>query len=53
MISSVPATRLEPALLEELGQQLGVVDDLEVAAEVRVLVRERVDSNVDNLQQSW
>ena len=44
MISSVPATGSQPALLEQLGEELGVVDDLVVAAEVGVLVRERVEA---------
>ena len=30
--------RGEPALLDQLAEQLGVVDDLVVAAELRVLV---------------
>ena len=36
--------RRETSLADELGEQLGVVDDLVGAAEVRVLVRERVEA---------
>ena len=36
--------RREAALAHQLGEQLGVVDDLVVAAEVRVLVGERVEA---------
>jgi hypothetical protein len=40
----VGAGGLEPALAHESRQQLGVVDDLAAAAEVRVLVGERVEA---------
>ena len=44
MISSRSRDRLELALREQLGEELGVVDDLVVAAEVGVLVGERVEA---------
>ena len=44
MIGFAPAFGVEPSLAHELGEQLAVVDDLVGAAEVRVLVRERVEA---------
>ena len=40
----LPRDRSEPPLAHELGEQLGVVDHLVAAAEIRVLVRERVEA---------
>ena len=44
MISSAPATGSSRPSCEQLCEQLRVVDDLVVAAEVRVLVRQRVEA---------
>ena len=44
MIVSAPAAGCEPPVADELGQQLGVVDHLVLAAEVGVLVRQRVEA---------
>ena len=44
MIVSSPAHRREPAVADELGEELRVVHHLEAAAEVGVLVRERVEA---------
>ncbi len=44
MIASSARSRREPAVAHELGEELGVVDDLVAAAEVRVLVRDRVEA---------
>ncbi len=41
---SLAGGRGEPAVAHELGEQLGVVHDLVAAAEVRVLVAERVEA---------
>ena len=44
MIASSFAAGAQPSVAHELGEELGVVDDLVAAAEVRVLVRERVEA---------
>ena len=44
MMRLVAAAGRDPALAHELGQKLGVVHDLVAPAEVRVLVRERVEA---------